>query len=116
MSDNILTSATFGFALEPPKIRICKSECIPPTSPLVAAPGGQFQPGGRGAVGQAALTTREAASYLGVSPRTLEDWRFRGGGPVFRKIGRRIVRYQRADLDAFLEHSARINTGGGRPA
>lgn len=37
------------------------------------------------------LTTRQAAEVLGVSPRTLEDWRLRGGGPVYRKVGRRLV-------------------------
>jgi excisionase family DNA binding protein len=116
MSDNIAVGATFSSTLAPPQTRICKSGCIPPSSPLVAPPGGQSQAGGEGIGERFTLTTRQAATYLGVSPRTLEDWRFRGGGPVFRKIGRRIVRYQRTDLDAFLEHSARVNTGGGRPA
>ena len=61
------------------------------------------------------LTTSEAATYLGTSPRTLEDWRLRGGGPMYRKVGRRLVRYRAADLEAFVENGARVNTGGGKP-
>ena len=61
------------------------------------------------------LTTAQAATLLGTSPRTLEDWRLRGGGPVFRKVGRRLVRYSHPDLEEFLADGARINTGGGVP-
>jgi hypothetical protein len=61
------------------------------------------------------LTTLQAAAFLGTSPRTLEDWRLRGGGPTYRKLGRRLVRYSAADLASFLEAGARINTGGGTP-
>lgn len=59
------------------------------------------------------LNTNQAASYLGLSPRTLEDWRCRGGGPIFRKLGKRIVRYRLDDLNMFLEQGSRVNTGGG---
>lgn len=61
------------------------------------------------------LTTQEAAERLGVSPRTCEDWRLRGSGPVYRKLGRRLVRYCPADLEAFAAEGAMTNTGGGRP-
>lgn len=61
------------------------------------------------------LTTADAAALLGTSRRTLEDWRLRGGGPVFRKVGSRLVRYCDADLARFLDDGARLNTGGGRP-
>lgn len=61
------------------------------------------------------LTTAEAAERLAVSPRTLESLRLRGGGPVFRKLGRRAVRYAPADIESFIAEGARINTGGGRP-
>jgi hypothetical protein len=39
-----------------------------------------------------------------------------GGGPVFYKVGRRLVRYLRSSLEAFLEEGARTNTAGGVPA
>ena len=57
------------------------------------------------------VSTEEAGALLGISPRTLEDWRLRGGGPVFRKLGRRVVRYLVSDLRAFIEDAARANTG-----
>jgi excisionase family DNA binding protein len=48
------------------------------------------------------LTNDEAAAYLRLSPRTLEKLRVLGGGPRFRKFGRR-VRYALADLDAWAD-------------
>lgn len=59
------------------------------------------------------LDTPDAADLLGVSPRTLEDWRWRGIGPPFYKLGRRIVRYRATDLETFAFQSKRQNTGGG---
>jgi hypothetical protein len=50
----------------------------------------------------AALNENQAAEFLGVSVRTLQAWRVRGGGPRFCKIGR-SVRYQRRVLVAFQE-------------
>ena len=44
----------------------------------------------------------EAADYLRVSERTLERWRVLGGGPKFRKFGRRVV-YGTADLEAWAD-------------
>lgn len=49
-----------------------------------------------------ALTTREAAAYLGLAVSTLNKWRCHGGGPEFLKLGR-AVRYRQDDLDRFLE-------------
>jgi hypothetical protein len=40
----------------------------------------------------------EAADFLRLSPRTLEKYRVRGGGPPFRKLGRRVV-YAHSDLE-----------------
>jgi excisionase family DNA binding protein len=57
------------------------------------------------------LTTQEAAERLGASRRTLEDWRLRGNGPVYRKLGKRLVRYSLPGLEAFVSRGARANTG-----
>ncbi|MBN8712798.1 MAG: helix-turn-helix domain-containing protein [Xanthomonadales bacterium] len=46
------------------------------------------------------LTNDEAAGYLRLSPRTLEKQRVIGGGPKFRKFGRRVM-YAVADLDVW---------------
>jgi len=48
------------------------------------------------------LTNDEAAGYLRLSPRTLEKQRVIGGGPTFRKFGRRVM-YAMADLDAWAD-------------
>ncbi|MHB1799618.1 MAG: helix-turn-helix transcriptional regulator [Vulcanimicrobiaceae bacterium] len=40
---------------------------------------------------------------LGASVQTMRNWRWRGKGPRFLKIGARMVRYQRSDLLAFIE-------------
>ena len=48
------------------------------------------------------LTNDEAAEFLRLSPRTLEKQRVIGGGPRFRKFGRRVM-YAVADLDAWAD-------------
>lgn len=51
-----------------------------------------------------ALSTRDAATYLGLSERYLANLRCPGAkidGPPFRRIGRRVV-YLVDDLDAWL--------------
>lgn len=48
------------------------------------------------------LTTQNAAERLGLSPRTLEALRVRGGGPSYLKLGR-LVRYEPAALEAWID-------------
>lgn len=55
-----------------------------------------------------------AASLLGVTPRTLQAWRHRGGGPPFVKISSRCVRYRKRDLLAWAE--ARLESNTSQPA
>lgn len=57
------------------------------------------------------LTTPQAAKHLGLSVQRLEIWRSTGGGPKYTKVSRGIVRYQRNQLDAFMEASTRRHTG-----
>lgn len=45
----------------------------------------------------------EAGEYLRLSEKTLENMRTRREGPAYSRVGHRIVRYRRADLDAWLE-------------
>lgn len=49
------------------------------------------------------VTEREAAASLHVTVSTLRNWRWKGVGPRFLKLGGRMVRYHRADLAAFVE-------------
>ena len=48
------------------------------------------------------LTNDEAAEFLRLSPRTLEKQRVIGGGPRFRKFGRRVM-YAVADLESWAD-------------
>lgn len=49
------------------------------------------------------LDETEASAYLNIAVQTLRNWRWRGIGPRFSKLGARAVRYRRGDLDAFVE-------------
>jgi excisionase family DNA binding protein len=51
------------------------------------------------------LTNGEAAAFLKLSPRTLEKLRVVGGGPRFRKFGRRVL-YKLDDLDQWADGRA----------
>jgi predicted DNA-binding transcriptional regulator AlpA len=51
------------------------------------------------------LINDEAAAHVRLSPRTLEKMRVQGGGPRFRKLGRRVV-YLLDDLDAWADAKA----------
>jgi hypothetical protein len=51
-----------------------------------------------------------AAELLSVNPRTLQQWRLRGGGPPFVRISSRCVRYRWRDLLAWAEQRLRFST------
>ena len=55
------------------------------------------------------LDSRAAGALIGLSSRTLEGLRVRGGGPPFRRHGGR-VRYCLADLLAWSEGGKRKST------
>jgi hypothetical protein len=48
------------------------------------------------------LSNSEAAEFLRLSPRTLEKQRVIGGGPRFRKFGRRVM-YAVIDLEVWAD-------------
>jgi len=56
-----------------------------------------------------AMTTQEAARYLGCSPQTLARWRVEGTGPMYFKIGG-LVRYDAGDLQEFRAARHRRST------
>lgn len=53
------------------------------------------------------LNEHEAAAILGCAVQTLRNFRWRGLPPRFHKIGKRMVRYKRADLAAFIDGTDR---------
>ncbi len=63
---------------------------------------------------QALLKETEAAAILNMEVTTLRRWRWAGKGPVFRKFGA-AVRYDPADLEAFIEAARRNSTSDAGP-
>jgi predicted DNA-binding transcriptional regulator AlpA len=49
------------------------------------------------------LTPKQAGKYVGISEASLRLWRAGGRGPRYFKAGERLIRYRRADLDAWIE-------------
>ena len=65
----------------------------------------------------AALTAQEAATYLGLSRQTLANWRARGQGPAYARLGgagRPRIVYLIEDLDAFLRANRVEKAGAAR--
>jgi excisionase family DNA binding protein len=51
------------------------------------------------------MTTKQVAEYLGLGVSTLLLYRASGTGPRYVKILKRLVRYEKRDVDAWLaEH------------
>lgn len=64
----------------------------------------------------AALSTTNAAAYLGVSPGYLRNLRSLGEGPDYRRLSdspKSAVVYLVRDLDAWLESRRRVTSAGG---
>lgn len=59
---------------------------------------------------QALLFTAEAALLLGLSPRTLEALRLRGGGPPFVAVTPKAVRYRPLDIENWIAERRRVST------
>jgi hypothetical protein len=57
----------------------------------------------------ARLDEKQAAKVLGVTPRALQPWRHRGGGPKFCKLGHR-VRYRLTDIKAWIATNTHKST------
>ncbi len=56
------------------------------------------------------LRQEQAALMLGLTPRCLENWRHRGGGPSYVRISARCIRYRRSDLHEWVEARLRTST------
>lgn len=57
------------------------------------------------------LNEKQAAEVLGLSHRTLQNWRVKGGGPRFVKLSG-SVRYRERDLEAWVESRVTASTSG----
>ena len=57
------------------------------------------------------LTTKQAAQFVGLSESTLNQYRVTGRGPKFIRLGgTRLVRYDRAQLEAWALSDQRQST------
>lgn len=61
------------------------------------------------------INEREAATLLRLSVKCLQNWRVRGGGPPFIRLGR-CVRYAVPALEAFVQEGVRASTSDPGPA
>ena len=59
------------------------------------------------------LRVADAACYTGLSKSTLDKLRVYGGGPLYLKLGKRVV-YDRVDLDTWLADKKIANTSGAK--
>lgn len=60
------------------------------------------------------LTTKEAAELLRLKAHTLENMRWQGSGPPFRKHGGRVF-YHRKELFQWSERARRQSSSGRKP-
>lgn len=49
------------------------------------------------------LAPGKTARYLGISEAALRQWRSEEKGPRYFRAGEKLIRYRRADLDAWIE-------------
>lgn len=56
------------------------------------------------------LNEKQVADYLGLSVKTLQGYRVKGGGPEFFKFGPKMVRYRLDDIKKWAENRKKKNT------
>lgn len=61
------------------------------------------------------LNRPDAAEYLGVGVKTMDNWRVFGTGPRYLKLGSRVL-YPVEELDAFKAASLRTSTSTPAPS
>ncbi|NCC61329.1 MAG: DNA-binding protein [Verrucomicrobiae bacterium] len=56
------------------------------------------------------LTPEQTSRMLCISPRTLENWRYRGMGPKYLQISKRCIRYRLSDIEEWQQSILRKST------
>jgi len=59
------------------------------------------------------MTETEAAELANLSVKTLRNWRLKGGGPTYAKLGS-LVRYRRRDLASWVDRNLTQSTSQER--
>ena len=57
----------------------------------------------------ALLNSQQAAELMGISEKTLANWRVSGAGPRFVKVGGRVA-YRNFDLESFVSANLKVST------
>lgn len=55
------------------------------------------------------LTPAELANILGLNIASLRNWRWKGKGPKYIKVGH-LVRYKQSDVNEFIDEQSRTST------
>ena len=58
----------------------------------------------------ALIDEKTAGAFLGLTDRTMQGYRRKGGGPRYISISSRCLRYRRADLRAWADARLRAST------
>ncbi len=58
----------------------------------------------------ALIDEKAAAEFLGLTDRTMQAYRHRGGGPRYIRLSSRCLRYRRADLREWADARVRTST------
>ena len=61
------------------------------------------------------IKEKPAADFLELTPRSLQAYRQRGGGPQFVRLSARCIRYRRHDLNAWNVSRLRTSTSDPGP-
>ena len=61
------------------------------------------------------INERAAAAFLDLAVRTLQTFRYRGGGALYVAVSSRCIRYRRIDLKAWADERLRSSTADTGP-
>lgn len=56
------------------------------------------------------LTEHQVAEYLGMSVKTIRNWRWSGRGPNHCRLSPKLVRYEFSQIRAWVESKRRTST------
>lgn len=56
------------------------------------------------------LTPAQLSHNTGIPLGTLAYWRHAGTGPAYLRLGGRVIRYRKSDVDAWMNDSVRTST------
>ncbi|MGI6396374.1 MAG: helix-turn-helix transcriptional regulator [Desulfomonilia bacterium] len=55
------------------------------------------------------MTEKEVHKILGIGLSTLQQWRLRGKGPKFCRLGGKMIRYRESDVRAYIDNLTQVS-------